>query len=102
MDCDETMQDCKTFMLEKGCPADICGDITVKVPVVVCAESEVGKVEFKCKGTTIEQLPELLGNSKKCERFKVIQKIQVRIPLTFEAEVEVCKGHVEIDVNECK
>jgi len=88
----------KKFDFDAGCPVDICEDITVKVPIEVCAHSEVCNVEFKCEGHTIEKVHcELRG----CNKFNVVQKMHVRIPLKFKARCDVGEGSVDFDFQDC-
>lgn len=92
----------KKFVFE-GCPVDICEDITVKVPVTVCAHSEVCDASFKCMGHTIENVDcdDSQSQNKECHKFNVIQKINVHIPLKFIAECDVAKGLVDFDLHDC-
>jgi len=88
----------KKFTFE-GCPVEICEDIAVKVPVSVCAHSEVCEAQFKCMGHTIEKIrcPENPG----CDKFNVIQKINLSIPLKFKAECNVAEGTVSFNLHDC-
>jgi hypothetical protein len=88
----------KKIILESGCPANICEDITIKVPIEVCAHSEVCDAEFTCAGHTIEKVP---CDDRGCNRFNVVQRINLRIPLVFKAECDVSEGTVDFDVHEC-
>jgi hypothetical protein len=87
----------------KACPVELCEDITVKVPVTICAETHVGKIEIKCLGHTIERHDEDCDQDqhKHCTHFTVVQRIQVRIPLTFKSEADVGKEHTRFDMVEC-
>jgi len=89
----------KKFIFE-GCPTDIFEDISVKVPISVCAHSEVCDLNCKCMGHTIEKIhcPENPQYSK----FNVIQKISLRIPLKFKVECDVAEGAVSFDLHDCK
>jgi hypothetical protein len=96
-------QDCdrhKRIIFNPGCPVDICEDISVKVPIEVCAHSEVCDVEFRCTGHTIERIP-CPDNNRECSRFNVIQRISLRIPLKFVAQCDVGEGVADFDLREC-
>jgi len=86
----------KKFTFE-GCPVDIYEDITVKVPIAICAHSEVCNVDFKCMGHTIEKDP--CTTEQGCSKFKIIQKMKVHIPLKFKGECDVSAGSVDFDVH---
>ncbi|MCL2577356.1 MAG: hypothetical protein FWE27_04820 [Defluviitaleaceae bacterium] len=88
----------KRFTFE-GCPVDICEDITVRVPIDVCAHSEVCDIQFRCMGHTIERDP--CSENERCSKFSVIQKINVRIPLIFKVEGDVGEGFVDFDLRDC-
>jgi hypothetical protein len=84
----------------EGCHADICEDITVNVPISVCAHSEVCDVQFDCLGPTIEE--NICQENQGCNRFNVIQRINLHIPLKFKAECDVSEGLVDFHLHECK
>ena len=87
----------KKFTFE-GCPVDICKDISIKVPVTVCAHSEVCEATFTCAGHTIEKLPPVCGG---CSKFNVVQKLKLHIPLKLKAECDVAEGVVNFDMHDC-
>ena len=90
----------KKFIFDGCCPVDICEDIAVRVPVEVCAHSEVRDVEFKCTGHTIEK-SHRHSHSHGCNKFTVVQNMSIRIPLRFKAVCDVGEGHVDFDVRDC-
>ena len=99
MDHDNGCDKLKKFSGINICPVKICDDITVKVPITVRARADVDEVEFECKGhTLVKEMREKHCNS---DKFTLIQKIQVRIPIKFDAECDVCEGTVDFDVHEC-
>jgi len=88
----------ESFLFEGCCPVDICEEMSIQVPVVVCAKSKVGDIEFECLGHTID---EKVCSDGGCNRFKIVQKIRIKIPVSFEAECEIGDGKVEYCVGEC-
>jgi hypothetical protein len=82
----------------ESCLANICEDITVKVPALVCAHSEVCEVEFKCMGHTIERIP---CPDTGCNRFNVTQKMNLRIPLVFKVECDISEGSADFELRDC-
>jgi hypothetical protein len=78
-----------------GCQAEICEEITVRVPIEVSAHSEVCEVQFDCMDYSIDE--ENHGRN----RFNVIQKMNLRIPLKFVAECDVGEGHAYYNAHKC-
>ena len=93
----------KKFILEGGCPVNVCDDITISVPVIVRANADIEDVKLKCKGHTIEKKHHE-SHSESCskEKFIIKQKIHVEIPIKFEAECDVGEGCADFDLHECE
>jgi len=85
---------CEKFTFDNGCPVEVVKDIQVKVPVFVRSDAEIGNVHFECNGHHVERenCPENC-----CEKFTIVQEIQVRIPVKFTAECEVCEKICSFD-----
>ena len=84
---------------EKNCPSNTTQEVNITVPVAVSGSSNVGKILIDCVGCPV--IEEGVWNPT-CEhrsttKFTVSQKIQVEIPIVFDAEVEVGNEHVAFE-----
>ncbi|MDR0272396.1 MAG: hypothetical protein LBI27_03665 [Clostridiales bacterium] len=79
-------------------PFEVCEDITVKLPITVHAHAHVDHVEFDCKEHCIEKEHD---RHKNYEKFTVVQKIQIRIPVRFETECHVHDEDYDFDLHDC-
>ena len=84
-------------------PCDPCEGVideevaTVCLPVLVIPHADVGPIEVKCdKRPGIElECKRCKGKPNGCCEFAITQKIRVKIPVTFSADVEI--GETFID-----
>jgi hypothetical protein len=83
------------------CPLDICGDIAISIPVEISAYADVEKIELKCAGHHIERNSDDSRDDPGSDKFVIVQKIHVRIPVRTYAECETKKERIDIDVCEC-
>jgi len=81
------------------CPAKVCEDITVTVPVEVRAHADIGNIVLKCMGTQIVKEHE---KPKNINKFKIVQKMFTQMPVDFITEVEVKDERVDFDLHVCK
>jgi|GEM_PF-2708080 len=81
----------------KVCTVDTGENITITTPVVVNAYADSCNVEIECQGHEIIKDPCRRPNHS---RFKIRQKIHLRIPIDFVAECNVGEGQVDFDFDE--
>ena len=99
---DQGYEKYRKFFHDKDCPANICEDILIGVPVVVRANAEVNDVDFKCMGhTIIKNTFDAPGKPNAINKFVVCQKISLHIPINFMAECEIGEGSVDFDMRDC-
>jgi hypothetical protein len=91
----------KKFRLHEPCHTEVVEDITIKVPVIVHAHADIEHVRLECDGHYIEKhhwSPH--ENKRDTDKFTIVQKIKVCIPLKFEAECDVCESSVDFDLHD--
>ena len=84
-------------IFEGDCPVQVKEEIKIELPFKVHARADVDEIKFECKGHTVEREHHKHHNT---DKFKVIQRIHICIPIKFEAEVEVGKERVEFELKD--
>ena len=83
------------------CPVQINEDISISVPVEICAHADVDQIELECLGHHIEHHMEhhveYDDKRHKCKKFKIVQKVHVKIPVKYYVECDVRDEHVDFD-----
>ena len=80
------------------CPTNTCEDICITVPVEVHAQADVGEIELKCTGCSVEIDPQKYTCDSK---FKIVQKIHACIPVNCYVECKVNEEHVDFVLEGC-
>jgi len=80
------------------CPARVCEDISVAVPVEVHAHTDVKDIVLVCKGHRIVKDND---RGRHRSRFTIVQEISLQIPVECVAEVEVRDERVEYELHNC-
>jgi len=79
------------------CPANVCEDITITVPVEVHAHADVKNIKLECKGHHIDKCHK---TPKNVSKFEVVQEISAQIPIEFVARVEVKDERVDFRLHQ--
>jgi hypothetical protein len=87
----------KKIIFEDVCPVEVKEEIKIEQPFKIRARADVGEIRFECKGHTIEKEH---CKHHATDKFKVIQRIHICIPIKFEAEIDIGKEHVEFELKE--
>ena len=90
------------FILESGCPADVCEEAKVTVPVTVRAFSEIGDVDLHCCGKPVitKNSSVTPGCPDAVSKFTISQKMNIKIPIMFGADTDIGEGHVMYDLHD--
>jgi len=83
-----------------ACPAKICEDIILSVPVEVRAHTDIKDITLKCGEHRIQHHQH--DKPTKTHKFEIVKKISAQIPISFVAEVEIKDERVDFEVYECK
>ena len=80
------------------CPANVCEDVTITLPIETNAHVDIGDIELKCKERLITKEHDKHKNKITAH---VIQKVSLKIPIKFITEVDVRDEQVDFKVQEC-
>ena len=81
---------------ENSCPSNTTQEVSITVPVAVNAFANLGTISIDCVGCPVIDEKEFKPTCEhsSTSHFTITQKILVKIPIVFEAEVEVGEEHV--------